>query len=377
MIPGFSSQNLSTVLIAYGLISSEYGLAVTAVAMEISSAFFEFLSPMIFKIGNDATSLVIEPAFSVLNEESFRRAVSLVVTGGLIGVVISLPIIFIAERIYPVVYTSLKPLIGWILLLVCAYMVWIERGWRKKFFATAVFLLAGLLGLLVRDSGLVPSDYYLVPIFIGLYGFSSIISERRERDGLVQDITWRDRARYVGIAFVASVFASFISGMKRGQISAIAMQTGGISRSEEVLFLLPMISLAFITLSIFVLGSTGSVRSTLAFDIQEILGGTNTFFSEILLFAAAVAVSASISAAALTFFARPLGSVLSKINMKYLKIFGFSLGLLMIFIFTGIPGMLLGFTAAAIGLLSKRLGTRSTHLMGVLLLPSILSMILR
>lgn len=380
MIPGFSSKNLASFLIAYGLISSDYNLAATAVAIEISSAFFEFLSPMIFKIGNDATSLAIGPAFSVLTEESFRRAVSLVVAGGLVGVIISLPVLFIAENIYPIVYASLKPLIGWILLLVCTYMLWIERGWWKKVSASAIFFLSGLLGLLVKDSGFISPDYYLIPIFIGLYGFSSIISRKYDKNEneseseLVQNTSWMEKARLAGFAFIASVFGSFISGMKRGQVSAIAMQTSGASRSEEVLFLLPMISLAFVTLSIFVLGAAGSVRSTLAFDIQQIVG--QPFFSQTLLFSAAIAISASVSASILTVFARPIGKIISKVDLRYLEAIGFSLGLLLIINFTGFPGLLLAFTATAIGLLSSRLGIRSTHLMGVLLLPSMLSMIL-
>lgn len=376
IIPGFSSKNLSTFLIAYGLISSDYNLAATALAIEISSAFFEFLSPMIFKIGNDATSLAIDPAFSVLTEESFSRAVGLVAAGGLVGVIISLPVLAFAENIYPIVYASLKPLIGWILMLVCAYMVSIERGWRKKIFAAAIFLLAGLLGFLVKDSGFVSSDYYLIPIFIGLYGFSSIISRKYDKSEsqLVQGISWAEKARLVGFAFIASVFGSFISGMKRGQVSAIALQTSGAFRPEEVLFILPMISLSFATLSVFVLGSAGAVRTTLAFDLQEIVG--QPFFSQTLLFSSAIAISAAVSAFILTVFARPLGKIISKINLRYLKAVGFSLGLLLIINFTGLPGLLLAFAATSIGLLSSRLGVRSTHLMGVLLLPSILAMIL-
>jgi putative membrane protein len=373
-VPGFSSNNLSMLLITYGLISTDYYLAVTAVAIEISFSFFEFLSPIIFGIGNDATALAIDPVHAHLTEESFKRGIFLVATGGLVGIIISLPLIFFAEKIYPLVYDSLKSIVGWILLLLCIYMIWIERGWNKKVFAAIIFILSGLLGLLVKNSGLLSPDYVLLPIFIGLYGFSFIISKKRKEVGLVQDTTWMEKGRAVVIAFITSVFASLIQGMKRGQASALALQIGNISGREEVLFILPAISLAFTTLSIFVLGSVGAIRSSLAYDIQEIMG--RLYFSQTLLFAGSVAVSACLSATILILLARPMGRFLSKINERYLKIFGFCIGALLIVNFTGVYGVLLAIVATCIGILSSRFGTRSTHLMGVLLLPSIVTAIL-
>jgi len=371
-IPGFNSNNLSLLLITYGLISQNYYLAVTIIAIEISFSFSAFLSPMIFSIGNEATSLAIDN--SGLTEESFKRNINMVVSGGLVGILISLPLLFFAEKIYPVVYNGLKPFVGWILLFLCVYMVWIERGWKKKIFATTVFCLSGLVGLLVRNSGLVSSDYLLVPIFIGLYGFSSLISKKYKKIDSTQDITLIEKARITTIAFITTIFASLISGMKRGQTSALALHIGRIFKREEVLFILSLISLAFVTLSIFVLDSTGKVRSTLAYNIQDVMG--ELYFSQTLLFAGVVAVSACVSVCILIILAKPMGRILSRINEKYLKIFGFCVGAVLIINFTGVYGILLAFTATCIGILSSHLGVRSTHLMGVLLLPSIVAMIL-
>jgi putative membrane protein len=373
-IPGFNSNNLSMLLITYGLISSEYYLAVAAVAIEISYSFFEFLSPMMFGIGSEATALAIDSVYGGFTEESFKHGMNIVVSGGLIGILISLPLLFFAEKIYPVVYSSLKPIVGWLLLFLCVYMIWIERGCKKKIFAATVFCLSGLLGLFIKDSGLIPSEYLLLPVFIGLYGFNSLVSKRHEKVDLIQDVTWMRKIRTTAIAFIVSVFASLISGMKRGQTSALALQIGDISKREEVLFILPMISLAFATLSIFVLSSTGRIRSTLAYDIQEVMGELH--FSQTVLFAASVALSACLSACILVFLAKPIGRLLSKINGKYLKIFGFCIGAWLIVNFTGIYGVMLAFTATCIGVLSSRLSIRSTHLMGVLLLPSIFAAIL-
>jgi len=371
-VPGLNSNNLSLVLIAYGFISSNYYLAVTAIAIEISFSFFEFLSPMLFRIGNDVTSLAIND--SDFTEESFKRGINIVVTGGLLGILISLPLLFFADNIYPAVYSALKPFVGWILLFLCVYMVLIERNLKRKISATAIFCLSGLVGLLTKNSGLIASDYLLVPIFIGLYGFSSILRKKYKSVETIQDIPWKEKIRISFIAFVSSMFASLVPSMKRGQASTLALQLGKIFKREEVLFILPLISLAFVTLSLFVLNSTGSIRSTLAYDINEIMG--DVYISQTILFAGTVAVSACLSICILILIAKPIGKLFSRINEKYIKIFGFCVCMLLIINFTGFYGILLAFTTTAIGLLSSRLGVRSTHMMGVLLLPSIVSMIL-
>jgi TctA family transporter len=73
---------------------------------------------------------------------------------------------------------------------------------------------------------------------------------------------------------------------------------------------------------------------------------------------------------------KPLSKNLNRINRKYMKAFGFCLGCALIVCFTGWQGVLLASVSTCIGLLSKRLKIRSTHLMGVLILPSILPAII-
>lgn len=373
-VPGFSSENLSLLLITYGLISLNYYLVVTVIAVEISYSFFGFLSPMIFGVGNEATSLAISDEHTGFTEQTLKRGMEAVASGGLVGILISLPLLFFAEDIYPMAYNALKPFVGWILLLVCAYIVWMERGWKGKLFATTIFCLSGVLGLLVENSGLISSDFLLLPIFIGLYGFSSMISKRSGEVQMIEEISWINRIKIAAVAFLTSMFASLMVGVKRGQTSALALRIGNISKREEVLFALSAISIAFTVLSVFVLSSTGKVRSTMAYDIQDIMG--NIYFSQTVLFFGVVAVSACVSVCALIVLARPIGKLFSRINRKYLDAVGFLICISLIINFTGVYGVLLAFTTTCIGILSSRLRVRSTHLMGVLLLPSIVGAIL-
>jgi putative membrane protein len=253
-------------------------------------------------------------------------------------------------------------------------MIWSERGIKKKLFAATVFCLSGFVGLLVKNSGLISSDYLLLPIFIGLYGFSSLIYKKHGEPHPMQEINLTKKIKIVAVAFVTSVFASLLPGMKRGQTSALALRLGDASKREEVLFILSAVSLAFTTLSVFVLSSIGKIRSTLAYDIHDIMG--NIYFSQTTLFLGSIVVSACVSVCLLFAFAKPMGKAFSMINKKYLEAFGFLVCGFLIINFTGAYGVMLAFTTTCIGVLSSCLRVRSTHLMGVLLLPTIIGAIL-
>lgn len=378
-LPGFSSNNLNMLLLsfgAFGLAASNYQLAAMVVAVEISSSFFEFLSPMLFGIGNEETSLALgaDPVAS----GSLARGMRCVVLGGLTGVAMALPLAAVAGSIYPLVYSSIKPLAGWILAAVCVYMVVTERGWKSMTAAAGVFVLAGGLGVAVGNGPLLPAEYQLLPVFIGMYGISSIVSDwnggHERRESFVRELPLAEKVRIAFIAFVSAGFASLVTGVKKGQASAIAMRTGSLYSREEVLFALPAVALAFNTMSVLVLGSAGKIRSSLSADVYDAMGAIGA--DQALLFAGIVALSACAAAVLMTAMAKPLGKALNLTGngraSKTMIVMGLAIGLALVLVFAGPAGLLVAATSACVGMFAKRLRVRSVHMMGVLLLPSIL-----
>jgi len=378
-LPGFSSNNLNMLLIsfgAFGLATSNYQLAAMAVAVEISSSFFEFLSPMLFGIGNEETSLALES--DPVAADSLKRGIRCVVFGGLVGVAMALPLALVAGSMYPLVYSSIKPIAGWILAAVCVYMVVTERGWKAMASAAVVFAVAGMLGIAVGNGPLLPAEYALLPVFVGMYGISSIVADwngkHERKEGFVRELPLPEKLRIAFIAFVSAGFASLVIGVKKGQASAIAMRIGALYGREKVLFALPAVALAFNTMSIFVLGSAGTIRSSLSADVYDAMGAIGA--DQALLFAGVIAVSACAASALMTAMARPLGVLVARTGNgghgKGMMIVGLATALVLIFAFTGFAGMLVAATSACVGLLAKRLRVRSVHMMAVLLLPSIM-----
>ena len=63
---------------------------------------------------------------------------------------------------------------------------------------------------------------------------------------------------------------------------------------------------------------------------------------------------------------------MAKLNYKYLSLSVIAFVLIMVFILTGMYGLLIVFTSTSIGMLCANLEIRRSHCMGCLLVPSIL-----
>jgi TctA family transporter len=388
LLPGFSSNNLSMLFITYSLVSSDYLLAVTVIGIEISASFFEFLSPLVFGIGNEETSLLTdesrslgERALSTHREDSLRKGMVLVSSGGVAGVALSFLMLPVSGLVYPLVYSSLKPLAGYILAMICAYMVWKERDWKKRALGAAMFSISGVFGLIMSDSGLLNPDFSLLPVFVGMYGLASMIHEsisEKEIDGdegPILDLGWKDKIGLAWAGFVSSLFATMLPSVKKGQASALAKILGNASGREEMLFLLPLVSLSFVTLSMLVMGTAGKVRGNLASDIAEVVSVSEVGIAQVLLFVGTIALSAGVSCCVIMNLAKPISKAMSHVNKKFIRMAGVFACVVLVSYFTGPYGLLVCGVSICIGLLSKRLRVKSVHLMAFLLLPTIIRML--
>ena len=156
--------------------------------------------------------------------------------------------------------------------------------------------------------------------------------------------------------------------MKRSHTSAIVMGVGKLDQNETVLLALSIVSTSFLVISLVAL-SSNSVRSILAYDVSEI---AELDFNQILLILGSFVLAAVLSIVLLLGSVRHLEKIVLKINKRYLKIFGFVCGSILILYFTSWKGALLAAVATSIGILSIKLRLRSAHLMGVLLVPTLL-----
>jgi len=116
----------------------------------------------------------------------------------------------------------------------------------------------------------------------------------------------------------------------------------------------------------------GRTRSGAMVAIEEILGADSLNFSILLLFFAAIVLTAIFSYFSTVLIGNNAHHLLKKVNYTKLCT-GVLVGLsMMVFLFTGIFGFLIFVISTTIGMLASFMKVRKSHAMGVILLPVIL-----
>lgn len=362
-VPGLFYSEIS--LLLFGLLSGIES-AVFIASSAIAFSIFEFVSTNIFEIGDDITSFSIGVKFESENLKRIAKTVSL---GTLIGFFLSLPLLFVFQPLYSVLNPMIKPALLVILIIVIFYTIVIEKGFARKIFAAFIFVGTGIFGALVSNSGFLPSDLLLMPVFIGLFGFSSIIARKHFEQQIVFQLSTVEKIKVSAISFFATLVGIFIPSMKRSQISAIVFDAGKFDQSETVLLALSIISTSFLILSIIAL-SVNSIRSTLSYSIMNTVEEIN--YNQVLIVLGSLVLAAAFSIIFLLGIINHLEKIVGRISKKYLKFFGIGCGIALITYFTFWKGLLLAAIATTIGILAIKLKVRSAHLMGVLLVPTLL-----
>lgn len=365
-IPGLFYSEIS--LLLFGFLSG-INSAVFIASSAIAFSIFEFISTNIFEIGDDITSFSIGVKFE---SENLRKIAKTVSMGAIISLFLSLPLIFVFQSLYSQLNPLIRPALLVILTLVIFYTVIIEKTFARKISAVIIFAVTGIFGLIVSNSGFISSDLIMMPVFIGLFGFSSIIARKHHEQQVVSQLSTMEKIRISAISFFTTLVGIFIPSMKRSQISAIAFDAGKFDKSETVLLALSIISTSFLVMSVIAL-SANSVRSTLAYGVLDAVEGIS--YNQTLVILGSLVLAAVFSIILLLSTVKYLEGIVGRISKKYLKIFGMICGIALITYFTFWKGLLLAAVATSIGVLAIRLRVRSAHLMGVLLVPTLLHLL--
>lgn len=370
-VPGLFYSEIS--LLLFGFLT-DIPAAIFIASSTVAFSLFEFISSNIFEIGDDITSLSLDQ----LQQENLEKIAKTVSFGAIVSLLLSIPVFFIFQNMFSQINSIVRNSLLVILTAIILYTIFSEKTLSRKIFAAFIFILAGIFGTLIQNSGFLPSNLMLMPVFIGLYGFSSIlarkhseIASKHSEKPMIYSSTIKEKIRISLISFGSTLFSILIPSMKRSQTSAIAFGIGKFEQSETMLLSLSIISTSFLVISIIAL-STNSVRSTLAYDISDMVGQLN--YNQILMILGSLVIAAVVSIFLLLNSVKFLNNIVSRINKKYLKSFGLICGSILILYFTSWKGALLAVVATCIGILSIKLKVRSVHLMGVLLVPTLLGL---
>jgi len=344
------------------------------IAMAITHTFLDFIPSIFLGAPDEDTGLSILPGHQLLNKGKGYHAIIYTLYGSLIGVLIILLLTPVFIFILPTIYIYLKQAIFLILVFVSIFLISSEK--KSKFLAFIIFFLAGFIGLATFNSGIQNS---LLPLFTGLFGASSLITSIIKKQNIPQQNI--DKIREIKItkkqvsnsgiaALLSAPLCTFLPSLTSGQAAVIGSDLIGEKDPVQFLILLGAINTIIAGLGFVTFYAIQQARTGTALAVSQLL---KSLTIDHLLIIFAVIIISSILSFFLTIFIGRFGAKnISRFNYKYISIIILLFLIIIVLFFSGLIGFLIFTTSTATGLIAIITGIRRTHLMGSLMLPSIL-----
>lgn len=378
LIPGLHTNTLAALILPiyqyFGI--SPLGASVIISSMMAAHIFTSFIPSALLGAPDEDTALSVLPAHRLLMSGRGLEAVFLMVSGAALALLLGVPILFLSMKTFNSVYEATRPFIHYVLIAVVGAMILGEGGKRKAFYAALVFLLSGLLGFFVLDARVLQPQNALLPVLSGLFGVSTLLVSLQNKPSIPQQkhseaaTGSKPVIKFVVVGTLTGLFVGLMPGIGASQAVALTQQVFVVSSAESFLVMLGSVNAADSLFSMSALYTIGNPRSGASVAVERLMGEIG--INELTLLVGSILLSSGIAAfAALKISGRALRTM-QKIN--YSKISGTVIIFiaLMVLAFSGFAGLLVLFTATAIGILCERLGVKRTHCMGCLLLPTIL-----
>jgi len=395
LTPGLHFNNIAVIIFSLHFSTKDpLGASILIISMVITHTFVDFIPSTFLGAPEEDTSLSILPMHRMLMSGEGYKAVYLSTWGSLLAYLFSLPLIPIFFFFFALLngekylYFYL-PIILFALILHLLYLE-SKKSLRNMIYALIVFFLAGIFGIIAlnmpMNHNIVPiklqGSNTLFPIFTGLFGLPVLFISKDSKippQKLSRDCPGVNFYMSSFIGSVCGALVGFLPGVTSG-IAAVLSRS--LQRGDERNYIVSLGSVntanyIFNLLSLYLLLKPRS----LAIDIVGNLLNWqkwNLFLlppSEFILLLLTVGLSSLISFFVTLKIARVFALKFGRLGERYAKInliiFISLLGI--IFLLTGIIGLMLASIAMLIGLLPSKLGTMRVHLMGVLILPLMLS----
>ncbi len=375
LIPGIHVNLISIFLISLPLaFIPPLASLIFIVSMSITHTFLDFIPSIFLGAPDEDTSLSILPGHELLNKGGGYKAILYTLYGSCIGIIIIFIFTPLFLFILPKIYSYIKTIMFLILIFASLYLIIKER--KSKLFALIVFFLSGFLGLATLN---LPIKNSLLPLLTGLFGSSSLITSLMKKEKIPKQtltplkkikITKKELANSGIASCLAAPLCTFLPSLGSSQAAVIGSDLTGETNRKQFLILLGSINTIVAGLSFITLYSIKKARTGTALALSKVLNSLN------LLHLSIISITIFISGLVAFFLTIYIGKLfaknINKFNYKFLSLSVLIFLTILSFIFSGFLGLLIFIISTFTGLSAILLGIRRTHLMGSLMLPSIL-----
>jgi len=370
LLPGVHINLVGTILVGlsatvFSIINPIYLISFIA-SMAITHTFIDFIPSIFLGCPDTETQLSVLPGHELLKEGKGYEAVMLTAKGGILAIfvfiLLSFPLAFVFSKIYGLIHSAMF----YVLLATSFLLIFTEK---KKLVALFVFVISGLLGLCVLNSGIKEP---LLPLLTGLFGSSMLVMSIKNKIQIPSQEITSPRCKMlkplIG-AIIASPLCGFLPGLGSGQAAILG---NSISRTDKkgFLSLIGATNILVMGLSFVSLYAISKTRTGAAAAIQEIIGILS--WKTLLILMIVVLISGIVSFFLTKFLTRFFSEKIRKINYSLLSIATVIFLVIIVLSFSGIYGFLVLIASTLTGIYCNSLRVKKTHMMGCLLIPTIL-----
>ncbi|MBI2564501.1 tripartite tricarboxylate transporter permease [Candidatus Woesearchaeota archaeon] len=284
----------------------------------------------------------------------------------LLSIILSPLLFFILESLF----TLVKPVLVWILILLVFFILFKEYSIWKLI----IFALTGILGVIVLNSNI---EQPLIPLLSGLFGASGlIISLKQKQTSASQFITqffkFNKKEYFLSIAgsvCSASVMNLF-PGLGPSQATSLMQPLFAKKHPYITLLFVGGVNTADFVISLvmfYILGKTRNGTLALLKTIHPVISIKEYIFACLVLL-----ISGSITVMITLAIARIWIKTYKKIPQKTITITVLLFTILLTLFFSGYQGLIVLIIATLIGIIAPLTNTPRSISMGVLLVPTIM-----
>jgi putative membrane protein len=372
LTPGIHINLISTMLLALSSSLLNYTtpfiLAIFIISMSVTHTFLDAIPSIFLGAPDSAQALGVLPGHRFLLQGKGMFALKLTVMGSFGAVLISILLfplfLLIVKHGYPII----DPYIKYFIIFVVLFMILRDR---KKIWATIVFILSGILGLLVLNTQGISNP--LFPLLSGMFGISTLLYSLKDTNCLPKQTNKSQpiKKKLAIKALFSGCFSGFLTavtpGLGAGMASVISSQITKKLGDVGFMILIGSISTFNFILSIATYYILNKARNGSIIAVQQLIDTISLnqviIILIIILFVGSFAV----------FLALNLGKgflvIINKVNYKKLILSIITFIFFLTIILSSYIGIIILLTSTAVGLIPAIKKTTRTLGMGCLILP--------
>lgn len=358
LIPGLHTNLLAVLIGGFGFPVLESVVFLSSMA--VSRSVVDAIPTSFLGFSDDVVAL--SPSARLLKKGEGVLSARLLIVGALIGGILCVLLIPVLIFVLPFLFSLIKDFLFWILLALVLFLLF-----RKNWFLSAIFFcLSGLLGFLALNSLREP----LFPLLSGLFGaslllsslFSSSLIPFQKLDVKISN-SW-----FSCFGVLSACLVTLFPGLSPSQAASLI----SVRSEKKFLLILGGLGTADVIVSLVTFFALGKTRNGAVVIIDRLVDAVS--FDLFLALVASSLLALGLSCIVAWFLSRQFVFVANWCDAKALSAVVLSGLFAVSIVLSGWRGLLVLICGACLGILTQNLGVTKSHLMGCLLVPTLINL---